>query len=110
MPERRWNCRATLMIGTTWYVDHLTPARREADHLFSQYRLEGEVASRTPGHSVDYRSAGEAINEFPTGFRMMAGSAGRSSYNATNKADLAVNWICLGGKGNNNTPGKPHPL
>jgi len=107
MPARRWKCRATLMIGTTWYIDHLTPLDVELTTSFPIHRPEGEAAS---GDIADSRSAGEAINEFPTGFRMMAGSAGRSSYNATNKADLAVNWICLGGKGNNNTPGKPHPL
>ena len=44
-------------------------------------------------------SIDEPVEEFPPGFRMMAGSASRNTFNASSYADQAVSFVCLGVSG-----------
>ena len=39
---------------------------------------------------------GGKLTAFPPGFRMVAGSPSRSSFNAANPADRAINFVCEG--------------
>ena len=45
----------------------------------------------------DRNGPGEKVQAFPKGLRMVAGSPVRGTYNATNHADQAVSFVCLGG-------------
>ena len=49
---------------------------------------------------------GEEVTPFPKGFKMMAGDASRSTYNASDPAQVAVSYACLG-TNSAETPGFP---
>ncbi|WWC64285.1 uncharacterized protein I303_106895 [Kwoniella dejecticola CBS 10117] len=41
----------------------------------------------------------EQVYDFPPGFRMVAGNPSRTTYNASNYADKAISYVCLGVNG-----------
>ncbi|WVW79154.1 hypothetical protein I302_101120 [Kwoniella bestiolae CBS 10118] len=44
-------------------------------------------------------SQNEQVYDFPPGFRMVAGNPSRTTYNASNYADKAISYVCLGVNG-----------
>ncbi|WVQ81576.1 hypothetical protein IAT38_003700 [Cryptococcus sp. DSM 104549] len=49
----------------------------------------------------------EEVHEFPSGFRMLAGNAKRTTYDADDYTNAAINYVCLGIDGSPATPAFP---
>ncbi|WWC73344.1 uncharacterized protein I206_107311 [Kwoniella pini CBS 10737] len=52
-------------------------------------------------------SQNEQVYDFPPGFRMVAGNPSRTTYNASNYADNAISYVCLGVNGARETGAFP---
>ncbi|WVQ64088.1 uncharacterized protein L199_002247 [Kwoniella botswanensis] len=53
----------------------------------------------TPPNLAQSGSQNEQVYDFPPGFRMVAGNPSRTTYNASNYADKAISYVCLGVNG-----------